>query len=472
MCADMPSSLDIRRADAAYKSFPSFAEWLANTTVDSTRWDRYARLLQQRQELTPELLARARDVAKRAAAVDTGALEGLYEVDRGFTFSVAMQMATWEAQLESKGTRVRALIEAQMSAYDFVLDFATQAVPIAGAWLRTLHEVMCRGQETYTVQTEVGPQEQPLPLGRYKVLPNHVLKGDHEVHSYAPVDLVPAEMQRLIDETRSSQFLAAQPVLQAAYSHYSLVAIHPFADGNGRVARAFASVFTYRALSVPIVILSEHRLEYYDALSAADGGDYQAFTDFMLTRTLDSIQLVSETLKAAGVPAPLEAAARLKGVYLTRGGFTHAEVDAAAYRVFDAFVTEVRKQAGALATSELSFSIEGAQVSLLPKNPDYRTPITSGPRIAKVDFRTAPPAQVHLTRIVTLEVPRDSGREDDLVLRCVETDETFEARVTEAHPAITGTAQLRLSVFVHGLLGRAVADLSKSAALVLRQQGY
>ncbi len=465
-------TLDTRRADADYRSFPSFADWLGRTNVDTGRWERYSSLLQERTDLTPELLARAREVAKRAAAVDTGAIEGLYDVDRGFTFTVAMQMATWESQLDAKGHRVRSIIEAQLGAYDFVLDFATRAVPIAEAWIRALHEVMCKGQETYSVSTEVGTQEQPLPLGRYKVLPNHVLKNDGVTHSYAPVDQVPSEMHRLCLEVESPDFASAHPVQQAAYIHYALVVIHPFADGNGRVARALASVYTYRAISVPLVMLAEHRLEYYDSLSAADDGDYQRFVDFVLARTLDSIQLVSETLKAAGVPAPIEAARGLKQVYLTRGGFTHTEVDAAGYRLFDAFVAEVQRQASALHTGELVIACIGVQTAATPQSDRYRLPVTGGPRLAMIQLRTSPPASAELTREVTLEVPRDSGKEDDIVLRSAATGELFGARVTEAQPALTGTVQLRLAIFVHGLLGQAIADITKSASKVLRQNGY
>jgi hypothetical protein len=359
-----------------------------------------------------------------------------------------------------------------MGAYDFVLDFATHAVPIGEAWIRSLHEVMCSGQETYSVYTEVGLQEQSLPVGQYKTLPNHVLKSDGQVHSWAPVEMVPSEMQRYCSELRSPEFLAAHPVVQAAYAHHAFVAIHPFADGNGRVSRALASVFTYRSVSVPLVILAEHRSEYYAALEAADAKQFQAFTDFTLARTLDSIQLVAETLKAAGVPAPLEAAAQLKRVYLTQGGFTHVEVDQAGYAIFDAFVSEVQRQAGTLKTGELTITYATSQVAGRVDHANYRVPVADGPRFAEVWLRTAPPAKAELLRRVTLEVPKDSGKEDDLVLRCYETDEIFQSRITEAHPVVTGTLQLRLAVFVHGLLGRAIADITKSAADVLRGQGY
>ena len=464
--------IDVRRADASYRGFPSFAEWLKSTQVDTSRWERYARLLEQRKELTPELLARARDVAKRAAAVDTGAIEGLYDVDRGFTFSVAMQMAAWEAQVDAKGHQVRALIEAQLSAYDFVLDFATQAVPMAEAWIRALHEVMCKGQETYRVHTEVGIQEHTLPLGRYKVLPNHVLKSGGITHSYAPVDLVPAEMHRLTAELRSPEFSAAHHVQQSGYAHYGLVVIHPFADGNGRVARALASVYTYRSLSVPLVILSEHRLDYYDALESADAGGYQSFNDFVLDRALDSIQLVAETLKAAGVPTPAEAAARLKQVYLTGGGLTRAEVDGAAFRLFEAFMTELRKQYGALQTTELAIEANAISEATVSKEQGYRGPTTTGPRYAILQLNSSSPAAAELALKIMLEVPRETDKEGDLVLRCIETGDTFEARLIDVHPAIAGIVQLRLAIFVHGLLGRAISDLSEKAANSLRQNGH
>lgn len=472
MAINGAGTVDVRKADAAYRTFPSFAEWRAASRVDEGRWERYAGLLQQRAELTPELLARARDVAKRAAAVDTGALEGLYEVDRGFTFTVALQMAAWESALDAKGARVRSLVESQMGAYDFVLDFATRATPIAEVWIRTLHEVMCKGQETFTVYTEIGLQEQVLPLGEYKALPNHVMKSDGVVHSWAPVDLVPAEMQRLCAELRSAAFEAAHPVLQASYAHYAFVSIHPFADGNGRVARALASVYTYRALSVPLVILAEHRTEYRAALEKADTRDYQPFVDFTLDRTLDSIQLVSETLKAAGVPAPIEAATALKRVYLTQGGYSHGEVDRAAYKLSEAFVSEVQRQSQGVNTPELDIACWSSKEEINTTDPSYRIPITDGPRVAMVRLTTALPAKADLLRNVTLEVPKDSGVEDDLVLRCLETDDVFQTRMTEAHPALTGTLQLRLSVFVHCFLGRAIAEITQSASSVLRQKGY
>jgi Fic family protein len=158
--------VNIHALDAAYKPFPTFAEWASKTSVDTVRWDRYNSALKQRPNASDDALSRAREIVKRAAALDTGAIEGLYEVDRGFTFTVALETAAWEVRLAEKGAHVRPLFEAQMHAYDYVLDLATKAEPISEAAIRVLHEVVCRAQDTYRVMTAVGPQEQELVKGR------------------------------------------------------------------------------------------------------------------------------------------------------------------------------------------------------------------------------------------------------------------------------------------------------------------
>jgi len=152
------AEVNIHALDAAYKPFPTFAEWASKTSVDAARWDRYSTELEGKAGSSDQALRRAREVVKRAAALDTGAIEGLYEVDRGFTFTVAFETAAWETELAKKGENVRPLFEAQLHAYDYVLDLATKAEPVSEAAIRVLHEVVCRAQPTYRVMTAVGPQ--------------------------------------------------------------------------------------------------------------------------------------------------------------------------------------------------------------------------------------------------------------------------------------------------------------------------
>lgn len=150
-------------------------------------------------------------------------------------------------------------------------------------------------------------------------------------------------MARLIQELRSDLFLSAHPVVQAAYAHYCLVVIHPFSDGNGRVARAIASAFTYRAISMPIVVLSEQTQLYLDSLEQADRGDYQGFVDFMMARSLETIQMVTESLQLGATPNLESSFAKFESLYRTVGGYTQDEVDYAGSRLQEELVQQFDK---------------------------------------------------------------------------------------------------------------------------------
>lgn len=476
---------NLRVLDAAYKPFPPFAEWASRTSIDTARWERYKAALDDRPEQTSEALRRAREVVKRAAAIDTGAIEGLYEVDRGFTFTIAFETAAWELELAKKGENVRSLFEAQLHAYDYVLDLATKAEPISEAAIRELHKVVCAAQDTYRVVTPIGFQEQELVKGRYKVLPNHVRTRDGVDHSYAPVDVTPAEMARLVSEMRTRAFLVAHPVMQAAYAHYGLVVIHPFADGNGRVARALASAFTYRAISMPIMILSEHKNAYLDALEAADAGNYQDFVDVMLARVLDTMNLVIETFRGANVPSLQDAAAALEKLYITKGGYTQDQVDKAGGELFQLLRDELqtiisKRDGGSFRGNASPYRTSAVRIELdsahrLPGSPNRDL------NVLHVELTSAQPAYARVFRDYVVIVPIDARSDDDLqLMRVMEkqvtigneaplgTEFAFSARVDELTPSLSGVLQIRAGVFAERIIGELLSELKPLVEDALR----
>lgn len=469
---DSVSDMDARQLDASYKPFPPFEDW-AKTVVDTPRWDAFtAEVVVVREQASPELLKRAQEVVERAAAIDTGAIEGLYDADRGFTFSVAQQSTAWEAMIEQKGPRVRDLFESQLAAYDSVLDLATQSTPVTEAWIRQLHAEICGSQDTYLVQTPKGPQEQKLPKGEYKHLPNHVRGRRGEVHAYAPVDLTPEEMHRLCEELRSEAFQRAHPVLQASYIHYAFVVIHPFADGNGRMARALASVYTYRSHSVPLLILVDTRDAYISSLETADKGNFQPFVDFVLERALDGIQLVKESMEAASAPKAEDAISSLRRLYVTKGGYTHAEIDQAGYALFEAFKSELQKQAQPYSAQE-HFGVGVSDSYLTPNITDerYRRPI-HGDRSLQLVLSSKAPAEASSVRRFVLEVPKDADQQVGPVVRGIDTADSLQARVEEVMPSVNSAVHMRLSMFVERLLGDALNELSDKAKSEMQRQGY
>jgi Fic family protein len=463
-----PDEVNIYALDAAYSPFPNFKEWAAQAVVDPVRWERYNSSLKTRAEsLSPDVLDRARNIAKRAAALDTGAIEGLYEVDRGFTFTVAFETAAWEVALEKKGEHVRSLFEAQLHAYDYVLDLATKAEPISEAAIRALHEEVCRAQPTYRVMTAVGPQEQPLPKGQYKALPNHVRTRKGTDHSYAPVDVTPAEMARFVKELRSDEFRSAHPVVQSSYAHYAFVVIHPFADGNGRVARALASAFTYRAISMPIVILSEDRDSYLSALENADKGDYQSFVGFMLERCLDTIQLVDDSVLSARAPTAEQSLAAINKLYLTKGGYTYEQIDQAGMKLLQAIDSAVKQTTVKVTGPRIGFASGaggGNVVNAVP--PGYRLSQGNGIYL-QVAFSSIAPAVANVTRAYQLFLPKDADGDDDVQLFRSDQDK-FTARVNQLISGISGVLQIRINMFGERLVNEMLVDLRNKAAQTMR----
>lgn len=110
--------------------------------------------------------------------------------------------------------------------------------------------------------------------------PMQVVSGslaEPRVHFEAPAaERVPGEMAQFLDWMNAPT--VQDPVLRAAVAHFWFVTIHPFDDGNGRIARAIADLVLARAdgrrerfYSMSAQIEAE-RAEYYRQLERAQRG--------------------------------------------------------------------------------------------------------------------------------------------------------------------------------------------------------
>jgi len=461
------TSAGIAQADPLYKSFPDFSAWGGLTSSDLDLWDRFAaNLSQRRQAATPEALKSAVEVAVRAAALDTGAIEGLYTVDRGFTMTVALQSLAWEQAVEERGADVRALFEAQLEAYELVLDAATRNLPISEAWIRALHEKLCAPQKTYRVLTDAGWQEQELPKGQYKTRPNHVRLSDGTFHAYGPVDRVAEEMHRLLEQIRAPEFEAAHPALQASYCHYAFVVIHPFADGNGRVARALASTFFYRAQSIPLVIFANQRPAYLDSLRAADLRDFRPVVSFFRDRGIDTMQFVVESLSFSEFPEPEIAAARLTKILRPRKGLSPQELDIQSLRMVLQIQERVKTGFSKLALPEtVSLSI-GMGSEFEPLQGYRQHSKAHSQRLVSITIENdfiAHPQALALFRVLVAE---DSSNPFTFLVETVDSPEHLEIRLEDVYPELSPALDLRLTGWTDRFLGRLLASAEEKAGFL------
>lgn len=96
---------------------------------------------------------------------------------------------------------------------------------------------------------------------------------------------------KFMDEyTQNIQKLKLHPIKKSAYIHHELVRIHPFFDGNGRVARLLTSFYLMKKGYPPIVIQKEDRKNYYKSLNKADHGDLSDFATFIARTVNESLQ--------------------------------------------------------------------------------------------------------------------------------------------------------------------------------------
>ena len=101
--------------------------------------------------------------------------------------------------------------------------------------------------------------------------------GRERVHYQAPpADRVPAEMKAFLQWFRTDSDM--DPVLKSALGHFWFVTIHPFEDGNGRIARAIADLALALSEQSPQRFYSmsseirRQRKAYYDVLEQSQRG--------------------------------------------------------------------------------------------------------------------------------------------------------------------------------------------------------
>ncbi len=136
--------------------------------------------------------------------------------------------------------------------------------------------------------------------------------GREKVHYEAPgADLLEAEMSAFLDWFNETP--PVDPVLKASIAHFWFVTIHPFEDGNGRIARAIADMALARAdgtkerfYSMSSQIETE-RKEYYLRLESAQRGrlDITPWLEWFLGCLDRAIDGAQQTLSAVLYKAEL-----------------------------------------------------------------------------------------------------------------------------------------------------------------------
>ncbi|MDE2744461.1 MAG: Fic family protein [Chloroflexota bacterium] len=217
-------------------------------------------------------------------AVETGIIERLYKVDRGVTVQILQAGMEALGQFHARGlltANAQALIKDQREALEMVMDLVGGERTLNDAYMKELHHRLTLSQETTDALDPSGKEIQvQLMKGVWKRNPNNPLRPDGSIHQYCPPEFVQDEIDQLLKWHSEHESLGVCPEVEAAWLHHRFTQIHPFQDGNGRVARALTTAIFVKADYLVLVIRDEeHRERYINALEAADYGDLKPLVD-------------------------------------------------------------------------------------------------------------------------------------------------------------------------------------------------
>jgi prophage maintenance system killer protein len=222
----------------------------------------------------------------RRHAIETGIIERLYDLSWGVTETLVAEGLTSEVAATEGGISEPTLriIQDQLGALEYLIEWVQLGHPLSAHFIRTLHQLIVQHQPTYEGRAQVGDNswqivQIPLKPGKWKEAENNIHRHDGSVLEFAPPLLVEEEIQRLVQLYEES--VGEHPIVRAAWLHHRFVQIHPFADGNGRVARALTLLALQRDHFAPIVVDRGQRTEYIEALEQANSADLGPLVRFL-----------------------------------------------------------------------------------------------------------------------------------------------------------------------------------------------
>lgn len=147
-----------------------------------------------------------------------------------------------------------------------------KGTPLTQNFIRTLHHTLLR--ENYPVYRTLPGGVQTsyiVHAGQYKTRPNSVITRYGDRFEYASPEETPALMGDLVDWYNQAETEGKlSPIELAALFHYRYIRIHPFEDGNGRIARLLVNYILAKHGYPMIVVRSRNKSEYLEALHATD----------------------------------------------------------------------------------------------------------------------------------------------------------------------------------------------------------
>jgi Fic family protein len=210
--------------------------------------------------------------------------------------SIARRLGIDKAALPSADRHIEGVVQMLMDATQ------NYSEPLTQERLFGWHHALFQSGRSGIHKIDVGKWRNDKS-GPMRVISGHV--GREHIHFEAPAaPRLAKEMKRFLAWYNSEENIDG--VLKAAIAHLWFVTIHPFDDGNGRIARAIADMTLARSESSPqrcYSMSAQIRVErkaYYDILQKTDKGslDITPWLEWFLNCLAHAISTSEKTLSA------------------------------------------------------------------------------------------------------------------------------------------------------------------------------
>ncbi len=214
---------------------------------------------------------------KREHAIETGIVEKLYDLSEGIT-QTFIKEGFVEAYIGHDDTNIEprqlmAYLNDHFKALDFVFAVVQNNRELTNSFIKELHAMLTKHQKTTPAVDSLGEEIQmELKKGEFKKYPNNPRREDGTLYLYCPPEQVESEMEKLLSiyEERVEN---TNPIVVSAWFHHAFTQIHPFQDGNGRMARLLSSLIWIKAGLFPLTVKRAEKSNYIRALEKADVDD-------------------------------------------------------------------------------------------------------------------------------------------------------------------------------------------------------
>lgn len=232
---------------------------------------------------------------KRQHAIETGIVEKLYDLSEGITETL-IKDGFVESYISHSDTNISPKklmqhLHDHFEAMDFIFDLVKSERPLTIGFIKELHALVTKHQEYTDARDTLGNRVNILLLrGEFKKRENNPKREDGTSFIYCPPLQVDSEMDNLISIYEEQSADNTNPIILASWVHHALTQIHPFQDGNGRIARLLASLILIKNGLLPFTVKRGEKAKYIEALENADNGNPQPLVAYFSIEQKKSIE--------------------------------------------------------------------------------------------------------------------------------------------------------------------------------------